>query len=216
MHGVDLSRWQVGLKISDLPASCAFVNISLSKGLNPPENVGQARQTWVSDARKAGKTLLGYHWLNATASGAEQWKACRREALAVFGSLDGWGLELDCEDTGSPPTYQHVADFMAAAKADLKRPVAFYSGDWWLEARSWPNLADLTPYLWSASNAGWLTAVPGELSAHWRWTGKGGWSHLSLLQWSDTEKYAGIKVSKTVVRNPEVLCALTGRHVDVL
>ena len=211
LHGIDLSRWQAGLRISDLPASTAFVNISLSKGLHAPENIGTARQTWATDARKAGKILMGYHWLDASASGIEQWAACRREALTVFGSLNGWGLQLDCEDDA---TYEHVVAFASAARADLGRPIAFYTGDWWLASRNWPDLAARFPYLWATANDGWLGGAPDELSKHWLWTGKGGWEHLSLLQWSATQKYAGLKVSSTVVQDPKVLCKLTGVHME--
>lgn len=215
IHGVDLSRWQTGLKIADLPADVRFVNISVSKGLNAPAEIGQKRQEWALDARKAGKVLMAYHWLNSTASGAEQWMACRRELLTTFGGLSGFGLQLDCEDTASPATFQHVKDFLTAAQAELKRPVAFYTGDWWIAARSaWPSVAALTPYLWATANDGWLTAVPPEDSRHWVWTGLGGWEHLSLLQWSDTQKIKGIAVSSTVVRNVEVLCKLTGAHLE--
>lgn len=214
---MDLSRWQTGLKIADLPPDVRFVNISVSKGLNPPAEIGQKRQEWAADARKAGKALLAYHWLNASASGAEQWAACRRELLATFGSLSGFGLQLDCEDTANSASYQHVKDFMTLAQAELKRPVAFYTGDWWIATRGgWPNVSALTPYLWATANDGWLPDVPGELSRHWRWIGLGGWTHLSLLQWSDKQKIKGIAVSSTVIRNPEVLCALTGAHVDLL
>lgn len=217
IHGIDLSRWQTGLKIADLPAGVGFVNISVSKGLSAPAEIGQKRQEWALDARKAGKALLAYHWLNNSASGADQWAACRRELIATFGGLSGFGLQLDCEDTASPASYQHVKDFLTLAQAELRRPVAFYTGDWWLAGRStWPSVSALTPYLWATANDGWLSAVPGELSRYWRWTGVGGWSHLSLLQWSDTQKIKGISVSSTVIRNPEVLCALTGAHVDLL
>jgi hypothetical protein len=211
LHGIDLSRWQTALRIADLPAATAFVNISLSRGLFAPVGIGAARQTWAADARKAGKVLLGYHWLDATASGAEQWAACKREALTVFGSLAGWGLQLDCE---ADATYEHVVAFASAARADLGRPIAFYSGDWWLDSRNWPELASRFPYLWATANDGWLAGVPEDRSKHWRWTGKGGWPHLSLLQWSAAQKIAGVTVSSTVVRNPEVLCALTGAHVE--
>jgi hypothetical protein len=212
LHGIDLSRWQTGLRIADLPASTSFVNISISKGLAAPAGIGAARQTWAADARKAGKVLLGYHWLDASAPGAEQWAACKREALTVFGSLTGWGLQLDCE---ADATYEHVMDFLIAARASgFHRPIAFYSGDWWLASRNWPDLAVHFPYLWATANDGWLTMAPEELSAHWLWTGKGGWEHLSLLQWSAERRIAGIAVSSTVVRTPEVLCKLTGVHLE--
>jgi hypothetical protein len=215
IHGIDLSRWQKGLKISDLPASISFVNISLSKGLGAPPEIGatQHRQTWAADARGAGKMLFGYHWLNNSGSGLQQWLACKREALATFGTLEGWGLSLDCEDNA---TYQHVLDFVTAAKADLKRPIAFYTGDWWLDPRGWAPLAEKLPYLWGAANDGWLTSAPPDLSKHWRWTASGGWQHMSFVQWSASQTIAGVKVSSTVVRNPEVLCALTGKHLDLL
>jgi hypothetical protein len=211
LHGIDLSRWQAGLKVADLPASISFVNVNLSRGVTVPPNLAQHRPTWVVDARKTGRHLLAYHWLDATAPGAEQWAFAKTQALAVFGSLAGWGLQLDCE---SDATYDHVLGFVRAARADLGRPVAFYSGDWWLASRSWPRLDVDFPYLWAAANDGWLPSAPAETSRHWIWTGKGGWPHLSMLQWSDKIKHQGIAVSSTVA-DPRALCALTGRHIEV-
>lgn len=221
IHGVDLSRWQAGLTIDQVmrdPLGVRFVNISLSKGVSAPVNIGQNRQIWAGEARNRGLIRLGYHWLTGETSGASQWAACKREALVTFGSLTGWGLQVDCEDTSAPASYQQLVDFVTAAKADLKRPIVLYSGDWWLDGRkpAWPDLSALTPYLWAAANAGWLTGSPVELSKHWRWTSRGGWSHLSLMQWDASRTIGGIKVSSSVVRNPEVLCALTGEHLEIL
>lgn len=215
IHGIDLSRWQIGLAIDQVkadPLGVKFVNISLSKGTSAPPSIGESRQRWAADAKAGGLARLGYHWLDDSAPGATQWEACRREAVATFGGLAGWGLQVDCESTA---TLNHVLDFRAAARAVLGRPIAFYTGDWWLDPKGWPDLAAHFPHLWAAPNTGWLPGPPGEMSPHWRWTSKGGWSHLSLIQWGAERKIGGIKVSSSVVRSPEVLCELTGTHVEI-
>lgn len=215
IHGIDLSRWQTGITIDQVrvdPVGVRFVNIALSRGTGAPPEIGEHRQKWAADAKTAGLVRLGYHWLDDSAPGGSQYAACRREALATFGTLTGWGLQVDCESTA---TRQIAADFIAAARADLGRPIAFYTGDWWLDPRKWDPIAPLAPHLWAAANDGWLTGPPGEMSPHWRWKTSGGWRHLSLLQWGAERRINGIKVSSTVVRDPAVLCDLTGVHVEV-
>lgn len=211
ISGVDLSRWQAGLTIDQVRAAGhRFVNIQLTKGVTAP-NPSAIR--WGQDATAAGLARIGYHWLDASASGAAQWNACKARALAVFGGLTGWGLQVDCEDNA---TRTHLAEFATAARADLGRPLVLYTGDWWIDPRGWGQLQGAEiPYLWAVPNVGWLPAAPDELSPHWRWAGSNGWSHLSLLQWSAAQKIGGIAVSSTIVRSPEVLCALTGQHIEV-
>lgn len=210
IHGVDLSRWQAGLTIADVVAvDVSFVNIALTKGLASHASTLEQKRRWAGDAWAAGVIVGGYHWLDGTSSGRDQWHVCAQEALRVFGTLDGWFLQLDCEDTTSPATQVIAEDFLRAASRELDRPVAFYTGDWWINPRQWtPEISRLAPYLWSAPESGRLGMAPSFASPAWNWTGFGGWPEIHLVQWSASQKIKGISVSSTVVRKPGVLTAL--------
>jgi hypothetical protein len=210
LHGIDLSRWQKALTVAAITAyapEISFVNIALSKGAGGHPETEALRPVWSRDAWAAGLIRGGYHWLDAASSGQAQWDVCAREALATFGSMDGWFLQVDCE---SDATQQIAVDFLRAATRELDRPVAFYTGDWWLNPRGWLDVEYEADYLWSAPEAGRLSAVPAAGSPHWEWHGVGGWSEVHLLQWSASQKVAGVTVSSTVVRKPGVLTALCG------
>jgi hypothetical protein len=210
LHGVDLSRWQVGLTIDDLVAAdVSFVNIALTKGTSAHASTPEQRKAWARDAWSAGLVVGGYHWLNGEPAAA-QWQVCVREALATFGTLDSWFLQVDCEDSASPATYAIAKEFCRLATRELDRPVAFYTGDWWINAQGWAPIAECAPYLWSAPESGRLAALPAAKAPVWDWKSAGGWSEIHLLQWSASQKIKGVTVSSTVVRKPGVLTALCG------
>lgn len=208
LHGVDLSRWQVGITIDDLVAAdMSFVNIALTKGTATHASTPAQRYSWAMGAWSAGLIVGGYHWLNNEPAAA-QWEVCAREALATFGTMEGWFLQVDCEDSQSPASQATAREFCRLATRELDRPVAFYTGDWWINGQGWSPISDVAPYLWAAPEVGRLAMVPPVTSEHWRWKSAGGWSEVHMLQWSASQKIRGITVSSTVVRKPGVLTAL--------
>lgn len=205
LHGVDLSRWQAGLTIADcVAADVSFVNIALTKGVGLHASEPAQRKRWASEAWTAGLVVGGYHWLTNDPAEA-QWRVCVQEALRTFGTLDGWFLQVDCEDNA---TFAVAREFCRLAVKELNRPVAFYTGDWWINGRGWGWMADAAPYLWAAPESGRLPQVPTRDHAGWGWKSEGGWTEVSLLQWSASQRIKGITVSSTVVRKPGVLTAL--------
>jgi hypothetical protein len=119
---------------------------------------------------------------------------------------------MDTESTATEAICRGYAERMQTL---LGRPVALYTGDWWWTAkgRNW-NGAAITPYLWSAPNAGYLGSYPGDASPHWH-AGYGGWADLSVMQYAVAPlslpggKRGTIDVSKSAIRTETVWRDLT-------
>ncbi len=218
-HLVDVSRWQVELP-SPLSLTAArqsgftVANIALTGGR------GYVSGTWAASFTTAAK-LLGmdvsfYHWLDGRTSGTAQATAAVNRMRQLYGGTTGFAHVVDIEESGAsgitPPTYQHVADYVRTARRLLGRPIAIYTGDWYWRPRKWDG-ASLTPYLHAAPNAGYLNAYPGDTSGHWT-AGYGGWSNLAIMQYR-TATIAGVNTSQSAIRDPRIWAALTGEETGM-
>lgn len=121
--------------------------------------------------------------------------------------------QLDCEDTQRPATQQIMRDYVTAMQDHLGRHIVLYTGDWWWQPRGWDG-ASLTPYVWAAPNAGYLSAYPGDTSSYWR-AGYGGWGDYAILQYavSPISGAGGGNISKSAIRDSRVWAALTGTAI---
>lgn len=205
LHVADIASYQQGLTLAAVRAAgFGVVNVKVSHGLGVRSVHPQAAD-WIAGARAAGMGVSTFHYLDNSASGVDQanWAyAC----MVELGALEGTAHQVDCESTA---TEQILVDYLAVMQRLLRRPVVVYTGDWWWRPRGW-NVADLTPYVWAAPNAGYLGAYPGDDSPHWA-CGYGGWTNLAVMQHS-VAPVAGVRVSQSAIREPLVWAALTGEE----
>lgn len=224
---LDIASYQGALKLADVQrAEFTAVNLKISHGLGTT-TVHPNLSALVAEARTRRLGIGTFHWLIGNHPGAAQadYAYGRMKAL---GLTAGTAHTVDVEeqpdaDAESPPTWQHVVDYVTRMKALLGRPVAVYTGDWWWTApgRNW-NGATLTPYLWAAPNDGYLGSYPGDTSPHWSTKraptpgGWGGWTTLAIMQYAVAPLFypdggqGTINVSKSAVRDERVWRALTG------
>lgn len=218
---IDIASWQTTEKRARDPlnltvakkAGVDLVNIKTSQG------DWYGFRSWMRDyaneARRLGLGVSTFHWLDSTASGADQAKIAYAR-MKELGGPAGMAHQCDCEDTTKPASEKIWRDYVAAMQDYLGRPIVTYTGDWWWTApsRNWRG-ADLTPYLWAAPNAGYVGSYPGDTSAHWR-AGYGGWANYSVLQYavSPIEGAGGGNLSKSAIRDPKVWAALTGSNQE--
>lgn len=207
MRITDLSRYQIErpdpLNLAKAQvAGITAINIALDRGRSTDVLSPWAR-TYADTARSLGLGLCSYRWLDARQSGAEH----ARRALArirELGGPNGMAHAVDCEDNADLPTLAAYVDAMQQA---LQRPIAVYTGRWWLRPRGW-NVADLSPFLWAAPSAGYLGTYPGDTSGHWA-VDYGGHTHLSLMQYAVAPLPGTGDCSLSAVRDPAVWAALT-------
>lgn len=209
IHIADYAIYQDGLSIAQIKAAgFAVVNFKVSHGAGI-RNVHPQLPALVAAAKKAGLGLGTFHWLDGSASGADQ-------AHYAYGRLYDLGLvagaahTVDVEEDDPAPTWDHVRDYVETMRALLGRPLMIYTGDWWWTApgRQWKG-SSLAPYVMAAPNDGYPGSYPGDASSAWT-AGYGGWQTLSVMQYSDRKKVAGVAVSAAAVRDPAVWSALTG------
>jgi hypothetical protein len=204
---IDIASYQAGLNLGVVRnAGFSKVNIKLTQGNWYTYGGGPSM---AAAARALGMDVIGFHWLDNTASGADQARYCWAQAGRV--GVDG--IQLDCEDSARPATWQIIQDFTKWMQDTMGRHLVIYTGDWWWRPRGYPG-ASLTPYVWAAPNAGYQAAYPGDTSASWT-AGYGGWSSYALLQYavSAITGAGGGNLSKTAIREPGIWAALTGRTV---
>lgn len=212
---VDVSRYQAERSNPlDLPqavdAGYTIANVALTGGR------GYVSGTWAKSYLDAA-ALLGmgrsvYHWLDGRSTGAQQAGEQLTRMAQLFGkNLGGFAHCVDIEETGAngitPPTWQHVRDYVDAVQQALGRHVVIYSGDWW-----WPSGwvgATLTPYLMAQPNAGKQAAYPGDDSPHWQ-AGYGGWPELAVMQWGVAPLPGTGDCSLSAIRDPAVWAVITG------
>lgn len=192
-----------------LQAGFGAVNIALDRGRGD-----DVLPTWALGyatlARMYGMGICTYRWLDNRMTGAASaQRAYERMVHLGLGSTTGMAHAVDCEDDA---TEQHLRDYVTTMVSLLKRPIAIYSGRWWLAPRGW-RVADLSPYLWSAPSAGYLGAYPGDDSRHWQVTSYGGWSSLTLMQYAVAPLPGTGECSLTAVRDMAAWRALTGGAV---
>ncbi len=208
MRIVDCARWQVErpdpLDLAKAQAAgINAVNIALDRGRSTDVLSDWAR-TYADKARGLGMGISAYRWVDNRQSGAEH----ARRALArmkLLGGPDGMAHGVDCEDNADLDT---LADYVTAMQQARGRPIAVYSGRWWLRPRGW-NVAALSPFLWAAPSVGYLTDYPGDDSPHWQ-VDYGGHSALALMQYAVKPLPGTGDCSLTAVRDPAVWAALTG------
>lgn len=211
LHIVDVSRWQVERPDAlDLgmakAAGMGGVNIALDRGREADVLPGWAHE-YAEGARSLKLAVGCYRWLDNRIPGAE---SARRafERMHTLGGPQGMAHAVDCEDTA---TETILRDYVTTMTGLLGRPIAIYSGKWWLKPRGW-QIADLTPFLWAAPAAGYLPAYPGDDSPHWT-AGYGGWQNLALMQYGVLPLPGTGQCSLSAVRDPTVWATLTGGSV---
>jgi hypothetical protein len=201
---VDIASYQAGISLAVVKAAgVSAVNVKLTQG---DWYTFTAGATYADQARALGMRVLGFHWLDSSATGTAQ----AQKAYAQMRAIGAEGVQVDCEDSSRPASWTIWRDFVTWMQDKLGRHVVGYTGDWWWQPRGWDGSA-LTPYLWAPPNSGYLAAYPGDTSTAWM-AGYGGWDSFSLLQYAvaPITNAGGGSLSKTAIRDPAVLAALTG------
>lgn len=213
---LDIASYQGDLNPADVKrAGFTAVNLKVSHGLTTSA-VHPNLTGWVAAARALGLGISTFHYFTAGATGEAQ-AAYAHERLHALGLLTGTAHQLDVE-SNPPPGLSSVRSYLTTMTALLQRPIALYTGDWWWTARPGWDVSDLTPYLWSAPNRGYLASYPGDDSAHWL-AGYGGWPSLSVMQYAVAPlsfpdgSNGTIAVSKSAIRDESVWRTLTGDDV---
>lgn len=198
---VDLASYQEGIDLQKVwNAGVRWLNIKTSEGLT-------YRWRRSLEYARAGKAIgfrIGtFHWLKAGNG--------RQQAEMAFELMKAHGGEIhqcDCEDNADWPT---LRDYVTRFQQLLGRPIIVYTGDWWAESRRW-NVAQLTPFLWAAPNAGYLNSYPGDSSPHWN-ANYWGYSSYAALQYSVSPiaGAGGGNLSKSAFRDPNVISLMTGK-----
>jgi hypothetical protein len=203
----DIASYQDGIRIEQVVAAGFGVNLKTSHGLGR-KSVHPDIAAWATSAVARGLKVSTFHWLTPDAPGEQQAEYAFRQ-LVQLGLHQGTVHQLDVECEPAP-ALSSVRGYLTRMTQLLGRPVVLYTGDWWwTKQRAW-NVSDLTPYLWSAPNAGYLGAYPGDGSPHWR-AGYGGWADLAVMQYAvKTLPGTSIKVSMSAVRDESIWRSLTG------
>jgi hypothetical protein len=211
---VDVSRYQVEradpldlTKARD--AGYSIVNIALTGGRGYVS--GPWAKSYADAAAVLGMGRSCYHWLDGRTPGRQQALQQLDRMTQVLGGLKGFAHCVDVEETGehgiTPPTWQHIVDYVGTVQETLDRPVVIYSGDWWWP-KSWTG-SHLTPYLMGMPTAGKLAQYPGDTSPHWT-AGYGGWGDYAVLQWGTAPLPGTGNCSLSVIRDPAVWATITG------
>jgi hypothetical protein len=182
------------------------VNIQLDRGRQDDVLPAWAPE-YAEGARSLGLGVSTYRWLDARIPGGE---SARRafERMHQMGGPDGMAHAVDCEDNA---TQQHLRDYVTTMTGLLGRPIAIYSGSWWMKPRGW-QVDDLSPYLWSAPVAGYLGSYPGDQSPHWT-VAYGGYQTLAAMQYARIPLPGTGDCSLSAIRDPDVWATLTGGGV---
>lgn len=203
---LDVASYQGALTPEAVKAAgFTAVNLKISHGLGTksvhPE-IGQ----WVTRARALGLGISTFHWLTDDVAGERQADHAYQR-MVRYGVHTGAAHQLDVEAKPAP-ALASVRGYLTRMTSLLGRPVALYTGDWWWSPRGW-DVSDLTPYLWSAPNAGYRGSYPGDDSAHWT-ASYGGWPELAVMQYAMRPLPGGtIDVSMSAIRDESVWTALT-------
>lgn len=201
---LDIASYQGGLRVEDVAAAgFGAVNLKVSHGLGV-KSVHPDLPGWIRAARTADLEICTFHFLDGSASGAEQARHAY-DRLSALDLTDRTAHQVDCESTAS---LNVLADYVTTITGLLRRPVAIYTGDWWWKPRGWAG-RPLSAFLWAAPNAGYLGHYPGDESPHWA-AGYGGWTDLAVMQYAVRPLPGGTtNVSMSAIRDPAVWAALT-------
>jgi hypothetical protein len=209
---LDVATYQGALKPADVKrAEFDVVNLKVSHGLSR-KSVHPDVAGWVDQARSLGLGFSTFHFFTADAVGADQAEYAFAR-IVELGLTYGTAHQLDVESNPAP-TLANVRAYLDRMATLLGRPVALYTGDWWWANHANWNVADLTTYLWSAPNSGYLSGYPGDTSSAWR-AGYGGWPNLSVMQYAVAPlsfpdgSRGTIDVSKSAIRDETVWRDLT-------
>lgn len=206
---VDVSKYQVeradplGLPAA-LQAGFGAVNIALDRG-KAEDVLPVWAPGYAAAARELGLGISTYKWLDNRLSGAESARRAYNR-IVTLGGPAGMAHVVDCEDNANEQT---LRDYVTTMTALLGRPVAIYSGKWWLDPRGW-RVNDLSPYLWAAPSAGYLGSYPGDSSPHWT-VNYGGYTVLAAMQYAVSPLPFTGPCSLSAIRDPAVWTALTGK-----
>lgn len=209
---LDVATYQGALKPADVKrAGFVAVNLKVSHGLSR-KSVHPQITDWVTELRALGLGVSTFHYFTADAPGIDQAEYAYAR-ITELGLTYGTAHQLDIESTPAP-ALAAVRDYVDRMTTLLGRPVVLYTGDWWWAAHASWNVSDLTPYLWSAPNSGYLSGYPGDTSSAWR-AGYGGWPTLSVMQYAVAPltfpdgTRGTIDVSKSAIRDETVWRDLT-------
>lgn len=189
-------------------AGFTVVNIALDQGRAEDVLPPWAR-TYADTARSIGMGISTYRWLDSRMSGRDSARRAYDRILSLGGPV-GMAHVVDCEDNASEQT---LRDYLTTMTGLLGRPVAVYSGRWWLKPRGW-QVADLSPYLWAAPSAGYLPSYPGDGSPHWT-VDYGGHQTLAVMQYAVAPLPGTGACSLSAIRDLRVWEVLTGEAVPV-
>jgi hypothetical protein len=211
----DVASYQQGLSVADfVRAGVDILNFKISHGLGQ-RSVHPDVTVLAAQAKQQGRQLCTFHFLTGDATGGAQ-ADYAYQRLQLLGLTAGTAHVVDVETNPAGPdaTLAGLRDYLARMRTLLGHPVMVYTGDWWWQPKGW-NVADLSPYLHAAPNAGYPGAYPGDASGDWS-AGYGGWPALSVMQYAvEPLSYpdgtrGSINVSKSAIRDPAVWQALTG------
>lgn len=215
MHLLDIASYQGNLTPADVVrAGFSAVNVKVSHGLGTRSVHPQAGM-WVK--HPAGLAVSTFHYLTGEASGAAQ-------ANHAWARMQALGVPDDAAhqcDTEADADWRIIADYLETMRALTGKPIVLYTGDWWWQAtgRRW-DASGVAGHLWSAPNAGYLGAYPGDTSPHWA-AGYAGFPSLSVMQYAvgpltfPDGSRGSIDVSKSAIRDPAVWADLTTRRANM-
>jgi len=209
----DIASYQVNLSVAPLlAAGMTGINVKTSHGLTS-HSVHERADQYVREARAAGMQLSCFHWLTGDASGTAQADYAYRQMARLGLNVRGVAVVVDIEatstSTGGVPTEEIYNAYVARMTALLGRPIITYTGDWWQQAHGWlVASAGRSPWLWAAPNNGYQPTYPGDTSDLWD-AGYGGWESLAVMQ-HRVSPIAGIPVSQSAVRSPDLWADMTG------
>ena len=205
---VDVSRYQVErtdpLDLATARAAgFGAVNLALDRG-KATDVLSEWVRTYADRARALGMGISTYRWLDNRLPGAES--AQRAYArMVTLGGPTGMAHVVDCEDNASEG---QLRDYCVTMAELLGRPIAIYTGRWWMQPRGW-RIRDMAPFLWAAPGAGYLAGYPGDGSPHWA-ADYGGHTALDVMQYAVTLLPGTGACSLSAIRDPAVWSALTG------
>lgn len=200
----DIASYQGELTLEGLQAAgFQGINVKISHGLTQ-KSVHPRVMQYMAGARERGMEVSGFHWLDGSASGAEQARYAYTRMRGLTLDVNGCHV-VDAEDPSV--TERIYLDYLATMNDLLKRPVTTYTGDWFAAQRPWLRKSDHSPWLWSAPVDGYLGAYPSDASEHWR--GYAGWTELAAMQYA-VAAVGNVRVSMSAVRSEDTWRAMTG------
>jgi hypothetical protein len=162
-------------------------------------------RSWATWGRSMDMGLASCHWLTGDASGLAQAEHAYRQVQALgLTSKAAHIVDVEAGDI----TAKIYGEYVAAMSHLLLRPIITYTGDWWAASRPWLKPSQASPWLMGAPAPGYQPEYPGDDSGMWE-DGYAGYAALSIMQYR-VAKVAGVKVSQSAVRDPDLWADMTG------